>query len=300
MFYGNLFSALIIFIAVIWFTSQMAGRSEIIAIISSGVSFNRFLRPYALASTLLVLMSLLLNHWLVPRANVIRLDFENTYLHGPGRNVDKNVHQQVRPGEFIYMESFDMERNTGYQFTYEKFNGNELTYKLMSDFIRWDTTTNKWQVQRYRIRTFEGDREILESGRKFDTTYAFTPADLKTRKVNPEMLNTIELLEFIDKEELKGSENIPFYRLELHQRTSLAFAIYILALIGVSIASRKVRGGIGIHLALSVAVCLIYIMSMQVTKVYATNAGLSPLLAVWIPNIFFGLLAVYVYVRAPK
>lgn len=299
-YYGNLFSPLIIFIAVILFTSKMAYRTEIVAILSAGVSFNRFLRPYGIAATILVIASLVLNHFIVPYANEARLNFENTYIHTFQKSVDKNVRQQIRPGEFLYMESFNLQRNTGYKFTYEVFDGNDLQSKLSADFLRWDTVKNVWQVQRYKVRTFDEDGEHLRTGLKFDTLYPFLPEDLKTDAVYPEMLDTPELNKFIDQEILRGSENVPFFLLEKHQRSSYPFATYILTLIGVSFASRKVRGGIGIHLAVSVAICLIYIMSMQVTKVYATNAGFSPFLAVWIPNAIFGLLAAYFYVRAPK
>lgn len=300
-FYGNLFTPLFVFLTVIFFTSQMAYKSEIVAILSSGVSFNRFLLPFFVAATILAILSGVLNHWIVPYANKTRLKYEEKYILNKFDNLEKHIHRQVKPGEFIYMDSFSVTRNTGYKFSYEIFKDNKLRYKLMADYIRWDTTNSLWHIENYKIRSFDDEgKEYLETGNRIDTAYTFDVDEFKKRKFNVQMMATPELIDYIDEEKMKGSELISLYEVEKHQRTSFPFATYILTLIGVSFASRKVRGGIGLHIAISIGICFSYILTMQVSTVYAVNAGLTPILAVWMPNILFGILAIYFYVRAPK
>jgi lipopolysaccharide export system permease protein len=278
----------------------MAFKSEIIAILSSGVSFNRLLLPYFTAATLLAIISFFFNHYVVPHASKERLAFEIAYVGYHAKNPHKNLHKQIKPGEYIYVEHFNVSRNKGYKFTYEKVNDGELVYKLFSDYIEWDTTLNKWHLRNYYVREMVGGQEVLSGGKRLDTILPFLPDEFENKNYNIAMMDTPELNEFIEDEQLRGSELIPFYLVEKHQRTAMPIATYILVLIGVSFASRKVRGGIGLHLAVSVAISFIYIFAMQVTKVYATKAGLNPLIAVWIPNFFFGILAFYFYYRAPK
>lgn len=299
-FYGNMFSPLIIFLSVIFFTSNMASKSEIISILAAGVSFNRLLRPYFVGATLLAGIALYLNHYLVPQASLERLEFEWSYLHDPYRNRDRHIHKQVRPNEFIYMNNYVVRTKTANQFTYEKFEDDKMVYKLMADFIRWDTVKEKWSVNHYSIRTIDGTNENIERGRQFDTIWNFKPEEFARRQTNVQTMTTPELDRFIAEETMKGSELIPFYYIEKYQRTSFPFATYILVLIGVSIASRKVRGGIGLHIAISLLLCGIYVLSMEVASVFARNAGVSPLLSVWLPNIFFGVIAIYLYFKAQK
>ncbi len=299
-FYGNMFSPLIIFLAVILFTSNMASKSEIISILAAGVSFNRLLYPYFIGSTLLAGISLYLNHYLVPHASMERLQFEWTYVNDPYENHHKHIHKQVLPGEFIYLKSYKVANNTGYQFSYEKFDGDQLVYKLMADQIHWDTTINKWSVNHYKVREIKDNQEYLSSGRRLDTIWNFKPEEFARRETNVQTMDTPELSKFIEEEKMKGSELIPLYYIEMYQRTSFPFATYILVLIGVSIASRKVRGGIGLHIAISLLLCGIYVLSMQVTTVFAKNAGVSPILSVWLPNIFFGIISIYTYLKAQK
>lgn len=299
-FYGNLFSPLLIFLSVIIFTSSMAFKSEIIAILSAGISFNRLLLPYFITATFLALISLYFNHFVVPHASKERLAFELAYVGYHAKNPHKNLHKQIKPGHYIYVENYNVDRNIGYKFTYEILNDNKLQYKLLADYIQWDSTLNSWQLRNYYVREIHNGIESLSGGKTLDTAMAFMPDEFEHKDYNIAMMDTPELIEFIADEELRGSELLPLYEVEKNQRTAMPIATYILVLIGVSFASRKVRGGIGLHLAVSVAISFIYIFAMQVTKVYATKAGLDPLIAVWIPNIFFGLLAIYFYYRAPK
>lgn len=299
-FYGNLFSSLVIFLSVIFFTSQMAYKSEIVAILSSGTSFNRMLYPYFLSATLLASISFVLNHYVVPRASQERILFEETYIKPTTRLTTKDIHLQIRPGKFVYMDNYSVGRNTGYKFSLEKIKDNKLTEKITADYIQYDTANNTWILKDYLIRTFNGNQEIIEQGKRKSIEIELIPDDLVINYDGVQTMPTPVLKEYIENEKMKGSERIPQYLLELHQRTSYPFATYILTLIGVSFASRKVRGGIGVHIAVSLAIVFIYILAMEVMTVSASKAGLNPLLAVWIPNILFGILAIYFYVRAPK
>lgn len=300
IFYGNLFSSLLIFITVIFFTAKMASNTEIVAILSSGVGFNRLLLPYFLAAILLAGFSLYANHWLVPDANKKRLDFENTYIRNPYQNTERDIHIQTAPGEFIYFESYNVKYNKGYKFSLEKWEGTELKLKIMAASCQWDTTANQWRLDGYFIRQIEGLKETVREGLRLDTALNLSPKNFEKRLTNTEMMNYRELDKFIEDETRSGSEYIPFYEVEKHQRSSYPFAAFVLTLIGVSVASRKVRGGIGLHIAFGLLLCVSYILAMKVTTVYATNAGLNPLAAVWIPNALFGILSVYLYKKAPK
>lgn len=299
-FYGNLFSPLLIFLSVIIFTSSMAFKSEIIAILSSGISFNRLLLPYFITATFLALISFYFNHFVVPHASKERLEFEQAYVGWRAKNPHKNLHKQIKPGHYIYVENYNVDRNIGYKFTYEILSKGQLEYKLLADYIEWDTAASTWNLRNYYIREIHNGVQSLHSGKVLDTIMPFLPDEFEHKDYNIAMMDTPELMEFIEDEKLRGSELISLYEVEKNQRTAMPIATYILVLIGVSFASRKVRGGIGLHLAISVAISFIYIFAMQITKVYATKAGLNPLIAVWIPNIFFGLLAIYFYYRAPK
>ena len=299
-FFVNLFSSLFTFIAVIFFTSKMANNTEIVAILSSGMSFNRFLLPYMIAAAIITSMSLYLNNFVIPKSNETRLQFEETYIRNKFRNVDRNIHRQIEPNTFIYFERYDNLNRVGYKFAIERFEGNELKYKLMSDTIRWDSTTSEWHISNYMIRTMDGSEEYVIGGNGIDTTINFHPSELGKRVNNVETMNYHQLASFIEVEKLKGSEKTIFYEIEQHKRFSVPFATFILTLIGVSLASRKIRGGIGIHLAFGLLVSFAYILFMQVSLTFATNSNLSPMLAMWIPNILFGILALYLYRLAPK
>jgi lipopolysaccharide export system permease protein len=301
LFYGNLFSPLLIFIAVIFFTSKMASNSEIVAILSAGISFKRVLVPYLIAATLLASISLYLNHWLLPKANESRIAFEDTYLRYKFRNHNKNIHKQIAPDEFLYFESFNTDRQTGFKISFEKWENGEMVQKLMGNTARWDSTANKWIVQNYQIREIKNGKETLRKGARIDTTLNITPDDFSSRKtISIQMMDYGKLNEFIEEEKLKGNEDVPLFEIEKYTRSSLPFATYILTIIGVSISSRKVRGGIGAHLALGLLLAVSYILFMKVSSVYATNAGLDPFIATWFPNIMFSFVAIYLIQKAHK
>jgi lipopolysaccharide export system permease protein len=302
IFYGNLFSSLMIFISVIFFTSNMAGKSEIVAILAGGVSFYRLLVPYMIAATILAFGSLYLNHWVIPKANKNRVAFEEAYFRHPFRNLNKNIHKQVVPGQIMYFESYNVEKNVGYKFSLEQWDDNKLKYKILSEYSIWDSVEQRWMVFNYTERFYEKNGERIVKGERLDSAYAFTPLDFSRRasEYTTQMMNYDELKAFIEDEKIKGSDEVPFHYIEMYQRTSYPFAAYVLTLIGVSMSSRRVRGGIGFHLAVGLVIAVMYIVVMKIATVFATNSGLDPMYAVWIPNLVFAIFSVYMIWRAPK
>ncbi|MFO7977141.1 MAG: LptF/LptG family permease [Bacteroidales bacterium] len=299
-YFVNLFSPLFTFIAVIFFTSRLAFNTEIVAILSSGVSFRRLLRPYFISAILLSLFSIYLSNFVIPSANRLRLDFETTYVKTPTRFSDRNIHMQVRPGEFVYLESFNDRTQVGYRFTLEKMEDQKLTYKLFADQVRWDSIQQQWTIENYNIRVIEGLEEQLSFGHSMDTVLNFTPKDFIQNIKEMETMSFSELRDFIANEKLKGSENVKFYEVEMHRRIAFPFATLVLTLIGVSLSSRKVRGGIGLHLGIGLGISFAFILFMQISTTFATKGNLHPMLSVWIPNIIFGLLGLYLLRIAPK
>ena len=300
-YYGNLFSSLLIFLSVLLFTSQMAQRTEIVAIFASGVSFRRFLYPYFIGATILVGVSIYFTHYQLPIANKTRLQFEEEYLRKQFRISDKNLHRQYAPNKIAYFESFSTINNVGYKFSIEQWDDDgKLSSKLLADRARFDSLSGKWVIENYYIRHFSDSIETITKGTKIDTLLALKPSDFGQRISVASTMGYTELNDFIDAERKKGSDQTVHYEIEKHQRTSYPFATYILTIIGVSIASRKNRGGIGAHLAVGVLIAVTYIFAMKVTTVAATNAGLNPLLAVWLPNIIYFFISILVFVKAQK
>ncbi len=299
-YFGNLFSPLFTFIAVIFFTSKMANNSEIISILGSGVSFKRMLLPFMISATFIASLSFTLGNLIIPAANEVRLEFENTYIKNPYRNKDKNIHMQISPGNFVYMESYNSTTNIGYKFSMEQFINGELKQKLISNYVEWDSTTNKWTINHYFIRTFNGRQESLIEGKQLDTLINLDPNDFNVRLNTVETMNFFELNNYINEERMKGSKNLVFHLIEKHKRMAFPFATIILTLIAVSFASRKVRGGVGLHLGIGLLISFSYILFMQVSTTFATNGDLSPVIAVWIPNFMYIGLAAYLLSKAPK
>ncbi len=299
-FFINLFSSLFTFIAVIFFTSRMAMRTEIVAILSSGISYRRILYPYMLSATVIALLSLFLNNVVIPHATKKRIAFENQYIRDHFYNQDKNIHMQIAPGNYIYLQGYNSEENMGYKFSNEKFKNGKLYYKMMAENIKWDSTTMRWSVNDYYIRYINNMNETILKGSRLDTAYTFTPSEFGRKDNTVVTMDYKELDNYIASERLKGSDNIELYEIEKYRRTAFPFATFILTLIGVSIASRKVRGGIGMHIGLGIMVSFAFIMFMQITTTFAASGLASPFVAVWIPNIVFGFLAWYLIRKAQK
>ncbi len=299
-YFVNLFSPLFTFIAVIFFTSRLAFNTEIVAILSNGISFKRMLVPYMLSAILLALLSVYLSNFLIPNANAKRLDFESKYIKKQARFRERNIHQQIRPGVFIYLESFNDRNNIGYSFAIEKINNGKLTYKMNAETIRWQEEEENWRLNNYTIRKIDNLNETLISGRQLDTIFDFVPSDFVQSLTNMETMNFSALNTFIENERIKGSEHIKYYLVEKHRRIAFPFSTLVLTLIGVALSSRKVKGGIGLHLFAGISLSFTFILFMQITTTFATNGNLPAWLSLWIPNFIFSILGIYLLIKAPK
>ncbi len=299
-FYTNLFMFLFIFISVIFFTSKMAGNSEIIAIISSGVSFRRLMYPYFISAFVLAIASYVLSNFIIPEANKVRLDFENTYIRGTYYNSDRNIHKQIEPGVFVYMEHFNARNNKGSKFSIEKYDNKILISKLMSQEIKWDTLIKKWKIKNYYIRDINGSIEKITKGKEMDTVLNLLPEDFKGRDTDKTKMGYFELNDCIAEKQLRGETNVGMYILEKHQRMAFPFSTFILTLMGVSISSRKKRGGTGLNVGIGLLLSFSYLFMMQMTSQFTIKGNLSPMLSAWIPNIVFAIIGIFLYRIAPK
>ncbi len=299
-YYLNFLSPLINFIAVIFFTAKMADQTEIVPILSSGVSFKRFLWPYFLASTVIFIVTLIFNLFIIPETNELKIDFENVYVNPKTDNSKMYTHMQIDKDSYVYIESFDNNQKMGYKFSLEKFSGYDLKEKLVADKISWDSVKMKWIIENYSIRTIDGLKETMTSGQKKDTTLDMRPKDFEIYDNIYEAMNMRELNERIDKEETRGTGVMVDLKLQKYKRFVYPFSTYVLTLMGVSLSSRKVRGGIGLPLGIGIFLSFAYILFIQFSNMFALKGGLPPLLAVLIPNIIFGILGVYLLIKAPK
>ena len=301
-YFISLFSSLFIFISVIFFTSKMAAQSEIIAILSSGISFRRFLYPYFIGACILALFSFMINDVIMPLANEHRIEFESKYIKRPVVYTEQNKHKQIEPGVFVYFESFSNSTETAYKFAMDRWDGDRLVSKLISENALWNKEKEKWTIRNYYIRDIDSlGLQTLDSGASIDTTINLDPAEFKRRdNMFIETLSIAQLSDYIDELTMQGADNIKFFMIELNKRVAFPFSTFILTLIGVSLSTRKVRGGIGIHIAIGIAVSFLYILFMQFSSEFATKGNLHPALAAWIPNIIFGIVGAFLYRLAPK
>lgn len=299
-YFANLFSSLFVFIAVIFFTSNMAYNTEIIAILSSGVSFLRMMVPYFISAAIIAIFSMVLTNFVIPPANAVRIDFENKYVKKAYVSSERNIHRQVRPGVFVYMRSFNSYSNIAYNLSIEHFDNNQLKSKLIADYAQWDSTKQTWTIKNYYIRDYLERGEKITRGQSIDSTLYLTPADFKRRSNVIETMNLFQLNDFIDEQRLQGADNIETLLIEKHSRFANPFSAFILTLIGVSLSSRKVRGGIGLHIGFGLALSFSYILFMRFSTMFAVSGHLSPFIAVWIPNIIYAAIALGLYRLAPK
>ena len=289
-----------VLVSVIFFTSQLADRSEIIAILNSGTSYYRFLWPYFIGAVILGGGLWYSNNYLVPASNKRRLAFENKYVNKFTNNLAYNFHRQIRPGMFMYVENYRPVDAVGFRFSIDKFENGKMAFKLRSDKIEWDKKINKWRVYNFYSREMHPTGDIIKTGMEFDSTYNFTPESFSVTSDRKDEMTTPRLADYIDHMKKAGSNDIEFYEVELYRRTSGAFSVFIMTLIGVSLASRKLRGGLGWHLVLGVALCSIFEIIMKFSVTFSTNSSLPPVVGVWIPNVIFGFVAIYLTVKAPK
>ena len=292
------------FIAVIFFTSKMAERSEVIAILSSGVSFRRFLLPYWIGSVFLALILWLVYQFVLPRANAIWGIFEAKYVdqYSPSdsRSFPQNYYFRLDSNSYAGIKYYDTTSKTGGNFFIQKIEKNKLKYNLRADNIAWDTATKKWKMNNVMERFFTNDKETIRHHATFSINYNFKPIDLRKDEYLKDRLPTPELKQLIKKEEMRGSEGINSLLVERYNRDAIPVSVIILSIIGATLASRKVRGGSGAQLAIGVVLSVLYILFGRFSLVFATKGNFTPFLAAWVPNMVFGVLAFYLYKRAAR
>ena len=302
-YFANLFSPLFVFIAVIFFTSKLAGNSEVIAMLASGMSFKRLMRPYLISAALIAVLNLYLGSYVIPKGTVVRHDFESLYKNNKKNTSASNIQLMVDKGVVAYMSQYDDTRKTGYGFALYKFENKKMVSQLNANIIQYDTISDSryhWKAINWKIRTLTGMREQITSGYELDTLIQMEPTDLIFSRGQQETFTSPELKRYISKQQQRGSSNVVQYEVEYHKRIASSFASFILTIIGVSLSSRKRKGGMGLYLGIGLALSFTYILLQTVSSTFAINADTPPILAAWIPNILYAFIAYYCYKQAPN
>lgn len=298
-FFTNMFTPLFSFISVIFFTSKLANNSEIIAMLAGGMSFNRLLRPYFISATLIGIFSFLLMGFVIPPANKVRLDFEDKYVDKFKSEIARNIQMEIEPGIIVYFERYEERTQEGYHFSLEKFEGKKLVSRMTASTIKMDSL-NHWTVRNYLIRDFNGMYETINKGGSLDTIINMDPEDFFITAQQAAQMTNPQLRRYINKQEKRGLGNIQAFKDEYYKRFSMPLASLILTLIGVSLASRKIRGGMGINIGIGLALSALFILFSTLSSTFAINGSMNPLLAVWLPNILFLITGLFLYTKAPK
>jgi len=302
-YFANLFSPLFVFIAVIFFTSKLAGNSEIISMLACGMSFKRLLRPYLISAAIIATLNFYLGSYVIPKGTVIIHDFEALYKNNKKNTSASNIQLMVDKGVVAYISQYDDTRKTGYGFALYKFENKKMVSQMNANVIQYDTISDSryhWKARNYKIRTLKGMREQITSGAEIDTLIQMEPMDLIFSKGQQETFTSPELLRYISKQQQRGSSNVVQYEVEYHKRIASSFASFILTIIGVSLSSRKRKGGMGMYLGIGLALSFTYILLQTVSATFAINADTPPMLAAWIPNILYSFIAYFCYKQAPN
>ena len=300
-YFVNMFSPLFVFITVIFFTSRMAANSEIIAILSCGVSYRRMMVPYMVSAFLIASLSLSLNLWVIPRANVKRINFELKYVKHRNSLSSNNVHYQIDPGKFVSVESFSSWNNTAYDFTLEDIEDNKLIRKISAEKAVWDSTLGGWKLKNYFIREYsEGLQDRITTGAELDTVLSLTVTDFYRNKKTVETLPAEALNQLITTQKMRGDANVMYALIEKHTRYALPFSAFILTLMGVCLSSRKRRGGIGLNIGIGIALSFTYILFLRFSQMFVYSGSMPPVVALWLPNVIFGIIAAVLYSRASR
>ena len=300
-YFMNMFSPLFVFITVIFFTSKMAADSEIVAILSCGISFHRMMVPYVFSATLIAILSLCLNLFIIPESNKTRLEFENQYIKARFKSVGRNVHYQTAPGEYVFAESFSSWNNTAYRFTLEKIENDQLVSKISAESAVYDTTKQSWRLKKYFIREYNEDlTDRIRSGRQLDTVIELSPKDFYLTENTVETLTYSELNQLIDLQKMRGDANVKYALIEKNTRFALPFSAFILTIMGVALSSKKRRGGIGWNIGIGIALAFTYILFLRFSQMFVHTGALPPFIALWLPNLVFVIIAAILYKIAPK
>ncbi len=297
-YFANQFSPLFVFIAVIFFTSKLAGNNEIVAMLSTGMSFRRLMRPYLFSAFVIAAATWILGAYIIPPANVKRIDYTNTYVRNKRVDYGANIMLMIAPGEIAYMSRYENINKTGNRFQLDRFGENkQLVSRLTARSIGWDTLYS-WRVYDYVIRDFRDNREYIRRGSVLDTTIPFEPRDFLIAKDDHEKMTTPALSTYIERQRGRGVANIQSFEVEYHRRYAMCAAAFILTIIGMSLSSRKVKGGIGLNIGIGLVLSFSYILFMAITQSFAYSGLTSPLIAMWIPNIIYTIIAIILYRRA--
>ena len=298
-YYMNMFSPLFIFISVIFFTSKLAGNSEVIAILASGVSYHRFILPYAISATFLFVMSFVLTGYIIPPASEKMLTFQDKYIQRFTRENARNIQMEVEPGTILYIESFQKKSQVGYRASLEHFEGKKLTMRITADRITYDSMYN-WHLDKYIRRDFDGMYETLSRGDRLDTIIPILPKELFYTAENAQMMPNPELKEYIDRQRQRGSGNVQAFETEWWKRWASPIGAFIMTLLGVTLSSKKVRGGMGKNLGIGITLSALYILFSTVSTTFSVSGVMSPFMSVWIPNFVFLGIGIFLYIRVSK
>jgi lipopolysaccharide export system permease protein len=299
-YYTNLFSPLFVFLAVIFFTSKMALNSEIIAILSNGISFTRMMKPYMISALVIALFSFVFGSYIIPPANATRIKFEQNYVDPRKKKTgDRDIQFKVAPGVIVYFGNYDMQTNTGYNFSIDHFDSLQLVSRLTAHSIRYDSAYH-WTIKDYQIRDFDGLKETITQGSSIDTMLQIVPNDFIIANSDQQMMTSPQLRNHVKSQKERGMGNIQAFQIEYHSRIASVFSAFILTLIGAALSARKVKGGMGLNIGIGLALSMAYILFMTVSSTFAVKGGMSPFIAAWIPNFIFILIALFLYKRAPN
>ena len=300
-YYTNLFSPLFVFIAVIFFTSKLAENSEIIAMFSTGMSFKRLMYPYMISAACIALVTYVLSTEVIPTGSVTRLRFESIYKKKKSDTYARNIQLEVDSGVIAYMERYEDYNKTGYRFSLDKFESHQLVSHMTARRITYDTTAvHKWTVRDYMIREMKGMKETITRVDRLDTIINMEPQDFLITRGQQETMTSPQLHSYIQKQKQRGFANIKIFEVEYHRRIATSFAAFILTVIGVSLSSQKRKGGMGLHLGIGIALSFSYILFQTISSTFAINGNVPASIAVWIPNVLYLFIAIYLYRKAPK
>lgn len=298
-YYANIFSPLFVFISVILFTTRFAGNSEIIAMLASGQSFKRLLRPYLLSAAVISLLSFVLNNYVIPPGTKLRLDFENKYIRNKRAEFATGIQLELEPGKILFLESYTRQSKSASQASIDHFEGGDLVARLTARSARYDTL-GRWSFYDYRDRHFSKYKETLTTGGQIDTLLGIDPEDFMISAKDVETLTSPQIREYISKQKERGVGNVQLFEIEYHKRLASVFSAFILTFIGAVLSAKKVKNGMGMNIAIGLALSFGYILFMTVTSTFAISGSMPAWIAAWLPNVLFVFIALSLWRKAPQ
>jgi lipopolysaccharide export system permease protein len=300
-YYANLFSPLFVFIAVIFFTSKLADNSEITAMLASGINFRRLMRPYLISAALISAVTFELGGYIIPKGQIKQINFEDKYWKKRKQDVISNIQLQISPGVVAYIERYEDNTKTGFHFSLDKFEKKKLVWHLTAQSVNYDSTrVGHWTIHDYMIRQMRGLKEKVKNGATKDTVLDMEPSDFSMMDNQQNTMTNPELKQYIVKQQKRGAANLKAFEVEYYRRIAQSFAAFILTLIGVSLSSRRTKGGMGLSLGVGLALSFTYILFQAISSTFSINGNMPPMIAVWLPNILYAIIGIGLYLRAPK